>query len=613
MFAIIQAVAAYSSLVSTVSKCDRRVTGLFNLHAGYWFSMVTLSPNVKYRMPVITMPGLRFKVPVMEPNGTPQDFSPGLNFNDNAYFDGKLARIHGDSEQRPLKAPIDRWRTFLLITRNVILAPFMITITVVGSVLCGCCLIVCAGCGGGACDMWQEFLEPLGHNIQRIEESDIEKGTKSNDNPDLEPASWAQFLLIHQMAWWGHASVRWEWRLASSIPTDMSAATIETTVADLELLALMFGMVPSTKPNVLAISFCGEMIVTHTHDYVGLIAYYRSGRENIQNRIWSLTPRHSSQWLQLCIQEAQRKVNDFVEEKENNINIRCQEGTLVLSDQIEDVLRLLARRRTIFDAQVQYSCGRSMWLFSLPGFCRALKDIWELRAQKWRKASTLVDVGPIGQGINSCSCVSCCRAWFLSKGLKEQQWALLSIETHWDRGLTVGHAHHDGETMKPDVLIANPNPQDSWSEESGKQRREEDQQAREAAEPCESVTGEDPNIIFNVSKVCWRSCTEHCNCGKVARALARDTVVSLEHSIAIAAVNGAWLSEIDDSVLRQASALLLDDSGLASASLHVRNVSSVIAYTESHLRKVRHQTGATNMWNTEIREYMSDFSPIAVG
>lgn len=60
--ALIQAVAAYSQLLASRSRCGCRVTGAFDLREGVWFALLTLTLNIRYRMPVFTIPGLRSRL-----------------------------------------------------------------------------------------------------------------------------------------------------------------------------------------------------------------------------------------------------------------------------------------------------------------------------------------------------------------------------------------------------------------------------------------------------------------------------------------------------------------------------------------------------------------------
>ena len=87
IFAISQAAAAFSELMSARSRCGRRVAVAFDLHADIWLLPRSLMPKVKYRMHVVTMPGLRYGIPVMGPASIHVEFPPGHNIMDNAYID----------------------------------------------------------------------------------------------------------------------------------------------------------------------------------------------------------------------------------------------------------------------------------------------------------------------------------------------------------------------------------------------------------------------------------------------------------------------------------------------------------------------------------------------
>ena len=569
MFAVFQAAVAFSNLMSAVSRCDRRVTGAFDLRAGFWLSILTLTPNVKYRMPVITMPGIRSSIPAMEEKGIPKDFSPGLNFRDNAYIDGERARVYG---KRP-RGPIDRPKTAIRILRNIIWAPFGALLSLVACCVCWPSVFFCGGCGGpGLLGMAAIGypIYPLFHNVRRKKGDDIERAFDASPNPDLEPASWAQFLLINQMAWWGHANIRWEWRLASGIPQDLAGATIETTTSDLELLALMFGMVPTDNPKILARSSCGEEIVIIEHSVLGRVAYYRSGRENIERRIRLHPPKTACQWHHLCIQAGRKQRTGFSQPDKRYPAIHDQPYLDTSTAPQQDVLRLLCRRRSVFDAQLQFSCGDAMWLFTHDGFLRAEAGFWELENTSWCPRSAKVFMGPIGSGVNSCSCVHCCKAWFADGHGDERQWALLRAERDGN-GLIVGVTKEEMEGPKAEFNL-------------------------------------------QIHTLCWKGCeVPNCTCGIVARAPEPNSKLSLEHSIAIVAVNSAWLSIVADLKIGQAAESMLLDIVANPVTETVRNVSVVMAYTERLLLDVRRQIGSTNMWNTKVKDLMSDFSPIAMG
>ncbi|VBB77181.1 Putative protein of unknown function [Podospora comata] len=108
------------------------------------------------------------------------------------------------------------------------------------------------------------------------------------------------------------------------IPSDIYGATIETTMADVKLLAALPGMSFSSSPGVIARTKCGEMLTKSQHMVLGAVVYYRSGRENIAPKI---TMKH-------------------------------------------EITTLLSRPRTEYDAQLPLSLGNlscfSTTLFTLP-------------------------------------------------------------------------------------------------------------------------------------------------------------------------------------------------------------------------------------------------------
>ena len=66
LFAIVQATAALSQYLASSNRIARSVTGAFDLRQGFFLQGTTLTPNPRYRMPVITMPGLRMQMLSME-------------------------------------------------------------------------------------------------------------------------------------------------------------------------------------------------------------------------------------------------------------------------------------------------------------------------------------------------------------------------------------------------------------------------------------------------------------------------------------------------------------------------------------------------------------------
>ena len=150
-------------------------------------------------------------------------------------------------------------------------------------------------CGGGCgedCGQLPCIIPTwyISHGIRRNDR--LMQSLPKSETPALEAASWVQFLMNYQIAWWGYASIRWEWRLASMIPAeDMYGAFAETTVADLELLSLVGGMHFLDDKRVLARTNSGEQLGYSEHPTLGLVASYRSGRENIQPGIFLSSPK----------------------------------------------------------------------------------------------------------------------------------------------------------------------------------------------------------------------------------------------------------------------------------------------------------------------------------
>lgn len=189
----------------------------------------------------------------------------------------------------------------------------------------------------------------MGHQVQ----------VRHGSSPGLEVVAWSQFLVNYQAIWWGHANIRWEWRLATMIPSDIYGATIETTMADVKLLAALPGMSFSSSPGVIARTKCGEMLTKSQHMVLGAVVYYRSGRENIAPKITMKVPCKSSTWLH-CLLEMQ-----------NHLKAAPSFSSTSTDDSKQhEITTLLSRPRTEYDAQLPLSLGNlscfSTTLFTLP-------------------------------------------------------------------------------------------------------------------------------------------------------------------------------------------------------------------------------------------------------
>lgn len=292
LFAIVQATAAFSQYLASMNRCSCSITGALVLRQGVWLYSLTLTPNPPYRMPVLTMPALRKRKPQLEQSQPyPAEPIPVISYEKylNCYVDANKARISGP---RKRELPIAKAETAASLLWRIILVPFALAACLVFTPFCIPCDVCYAferakngkeaiengsECRGFA--LHECALMPLVFPYQlfkkTIKRSDflgeIEEPLSSSETPVLEPASWVQFLMNYQAAWWGHASLRWEWWLASMIPTDVYGATAETTVADLELLAIIGGMFFVDHPYVLAQTRCGEQLTSTQHATLGLV------------------------------------------------------------------------------------------------------------------------------------------------------------------------------------------------------------------------------------------------------------------------------------------------------------------------------------------------------
>ncbi|KAK4035228.1 hypothetical protein C8A01DRAFT_38320 [Parachaetomium inaequale] len=233
--------------------------------------------------------------------------------------------------------------------------------------------------------------------IQTFEHRTLGRGA-----PGLESAAWCQFLVNFQDVWWGHANIRWEWRLATMIPLDVYGATIETTMADLRLLAAMGGMHASTDAAILARTRCGEMLMGSHHLVLGRMVYYRLGRENIRPRITGNVLTKTSRFLHCIV-----AVQNHAKKRSATTGIPSSNNS---NASREAVATLLSRPRTEFDAQIDCSLGNNMWLFTTPTF-KILSNGLHAPDLDWSAEEARIFFGPLGQGIGGCSCLACCREW----------------------------------------------------------------------------------------------------------------------------------------------------------------------------------------------------------
>ncbi|KAK4178714.1 hypothetical protein QBC36DRAFT_367098 [Triangularia setosa] len=429
LFAVVQTFAALAQYVSVSSRCGRRVTGVFDLTAGFWFHVSSLSWNPQYRMPVLTMPGLRSESAVtMENNPSKAEFKPGKNYDRkrNGYVDYGVLRVVAGSDDSKVHKEVSILPTVLRSVFAVAWTPIGLALSSITTVFCFppafACSCACTGCCSvGHSD--EEFDdERNGFNLWRSKRSReicLDMLTpltfawkwaikyKSNmavsnhgSSPGLEAAAWSQFLVNYQATWWGYANIRWEWRLATMIPSDIYGATIETTMADVKFLAALSGMSHSSSPGVIARTKCGEMLTRSQHMVLGTVVYYRSGRENIAPKITTETPLKNSRWLhcQLAVHNHLKKSRLLTSSTE---------------DKQHKITTLLSRPRTEYDAQIDLSLGNLSFIFGTETF-RALSNGLHATDSGWKTETVRVFLGPLGQGLASCSCLACCTDWTVS-------------------------------------------------------------------------------------------------------------------------------------------------------------------------------------------------------
>ena len=271
----------------------------------------------------------------MEQHGTfpidDMNLRPGQNFYSklNCYIDGKRSRILGPGA--PGYKTLNKSLTFMHYAVAIIWAPLgMVLSLAIWVICCPCCYCAAsrvrhkkksrdrrraAGCCG--CCSSNEILDCSFASVlipfkgvmpyeDTIGDSPVNTNIHDSQTPGLEAGCWVQFMMNHQQTWWGYVNLRWEWRLASLIPSDVYGASMETTIADLQLLAALAGMTFSDSQYIPATALCGEQITFSQHGSLGLMAYYRSNRENIQQRIILNPPKIESSWLYGCIEACRR-------------------------------------------------------------------------------------------------------------------------------------------------------------------------------------------------------------------------------------------------------------------------------------------------------------------
>lgn len=632
IFALVQTISALSQFLASSNRCGRRITGAFDLRAGIWFSLNTMTANPRYRMPVLTMSPLRTRAPMMERTRTyPNSFRPGRNFNaqSNCYVDGRRSRISSLGNHPTLDMP----NTFFRYMVAVLWAPIGAVLTLSMWTLCfPCCLYMllkvgpkelfnedvieeksdeeCCGsdwCTSKSCILFslkpvyqlfktaRQFKDPdiVEGSIVKSKTPKLDVSVAESQTPGLEAGSWVQFLVSHQRIWWGFADLRWEWRLASLIPTDVYGASLETTVADLELLTVLAGMSVDPSVSIMAATSCGEQVTFSQHGSLGRMAYYRSTRENTRSEIKLKVPGSSSDWFYQCIEACRSgKANAFsFDERYSDAIVDGQPAPTNLPT----VIAQLARERTEYDAQLPYSCGSAMWILACKSFQDALKNMHSTTLCPWAYREITVVWGPLGEGINSCSCNRCCDEW-IAKYSSKNPTSIPNLSALQWPALKLSHLNSPPPHQTKERLVV------------GCSQLWENTEATNLA----SIRGAD--IGIETAVLCTGNCVpQRCRCPPISRLL--DFLVDQHNEnkvLGVVGINTYWLRRVDHEILTQAAeSLLIQDS--QQSSDFVKTVATVGSYTEYSLLKMRQKIGTTNIWNAAASPTLTDFSPLIFG
>ena len=672
LFAIVQTASALSQYLASMNRCGRAITGSFELREGFFWSLLTLTLNPRYRMPVLTMPGLRSSIPRMEHGIRETDtLDPGTNFmqSTNSYMDRKVARIMGPQPPRDIsyKRNISYKRTARAIAGRVIVSPLLIVYIPVCTVTCIPCLCLWMydgvstgewsiesdthfGCGGaspGSCLSWAAFWPSWIQDYTRDRnnpETTVSK-VMITPTPGLEAASWAQLLMNYQATWWGHANIRWEWRLASLIPVDMYGATVETTMADLQLLVALGSMYFSSKEGVLSRSLCGEQVTMAQHSVLGPVCYYRSGRENIKTDIELSTPMQQG-WLLHSV-AARRLGHQHLPSaaKYNSRNIvldsECKIATTTISElDIKNTITYLARERTIYDAQLSYSCGTALWALSLQGYIthsqnmpnevprqspalagpREANATSSARHQKnlsseWVTTQIAVFWGPLGSGINFCSCIQCCRDWYHATTQEVANQAKENgLNSAWIASLRTPLLSCGG-SFWPALEVTN------WGQLLNAQASTKvvgPTSAIPRAEFRNLCVERPPPEVDILTQTCCAGTDPQPGicCGTVAR-LVGDSVElsSMDEILAVVALNTQWLRKVNEQKRRRAAEEIVFgvNNKAPEDSSQMDMIKTIICYKERLLLRLRPRIGSVNVWNSPLGPALDDFSPVALG
>ncbi|KAK4222052.1 hypothetical protein QBC38DRAFT_460793 [Podospora fimiseda] len=647
IFAVVQTLTALSQYVQLSARCSTRVTGVFNLSAGFWFHVSSLSWNPQYRMPVITMPILRQQPTSSGTSPQTTNFNDGKNYDysKNGYLDYEVLRIARGYTSPNAGKKVDvrgtMVRTILAVMWTpigIILSFITLFVCIIPFLACGC-LPYTRGKGGGfvwyskfgkdnnltLLHLFRTSSQPLTFAWARATRYTSEDVYSLHSSPALEAAAWCQFLVNFQETWWGRADIHWKWRLATMIPADTYGASIESTMADVQLLAALAGMHTTWDPEVIARTKCGEMLTTSQHAALGKMVYYRSPRKNTWPKINLYGPTRLPA-LQYIMDAHNHLRTTSLTGDDTEIRRSC-------------ITALLSRPRSDYDAQIDVSLGDLSFIFSTEVF-KALYNGLHAAYPGWASEQVRVFFGPLGQGLGRCSCLACCEGWKDADSTVEKKASVVVNDSNPKRriyascfqslwsALTVSQIFMDEDDSPDPVRVIGP--------------------FLPTASNCDGDS--DPNFCFvtytatlsdpleiNSVAVCTSTCVEGegCTCGVIARIPASDQPPTLQSLLAVAGINTRWLARCPSSLILEASNSMaawitttdqqdeifrlmvmssieraFDGSGLVNVDL----IRVVMAYTESLLREVRKAIGSNDVWDSTFAlGRFEDFGPVVLG
>ncbi|KAK3899709.1 hypothetical protein C8A05DRAFT_36662 [Staphylotrichum tortipilum] len=365
------------------------------------------------------------------------------------------------------------------------------------------------------------------------------------------------------------------------IPLDVYGATIETTMADLRLLAALGGMQPTADPAVLARTRCGEMLVHSRHLVLGRMVYYRS---DVLPRLTKPVPITTSRILQYTL-----AVHNHLAKRMTAASTSpSQKPTLNPSHNI--IAALLSRPRTEFDAQIHCSQGDLAWLFTIETF-KILSNGLQSTDLGWAADEARVFLGPLGQGVGGCSCLACCREWTTRKA------PVLSDDK-------VTMSNEQRKELWPALEV--------WVTESGSFMTQSAGAAAALGKLMFSVAGMNTRWLGKCSKEVL---------DEVADSLA-DWVseqdwgnAELRRKVS-SSLAAAWGMLTTKAITRTRSAQPAQTLGSPkgpAVKVNVDLVRAVMAYTEVCLKAVRTEIGSSGMWEGPATDPFDDFGPVVLG